>query len=60
MRQLAELNALLCWRAFTVDRQGRRFGGVAWAGFGQVDAMETRQERNGPRAVLFAARAGAP
>jgi hypothetical protein len=30
--QLAELNGLLGWRAFTVDRHGRRFGGVAWEG----------------------------
>jgi tRNA (mo5U34)-methyltransferase len=29
---LSELNALLPWKAFTVDRHGRRFGGVAWAG----------------------------
>lgn len=29
---LAELNGLLGWHAFTVDRHGRRFGGVAWAG----------------------------
>lgn len=30
--ELAELNGLLPWQAFTVDRHGRRFGGVAWAG----------------------------
>ncbi|MGH7508224.1 MAG: class I SAM-dependent methyltransferase [Gemmatimonadales bacterium] len=29
---LAELNKLLPWKAFTVDRHGRRFGGVAWTG----------------------------
>jgi SAM-dependent methyltransferase len=29
---LAELNRVLGWRAFTVDRHGRRFGGVAWKG----------------------------
>jgi hypothetical protein len=29
---LAELNGLLRWQAFTVDRHGRRFGGVAWKG----------------------------
>lgn len=31
-RELTELNGLLPWNAFTVDRQGRRFGGVAWRG----------------------------
>jgi hypothetical protein len=30
--ELAALNGLLPWRAFTVDRHGRRFGGVAWKG----------------------------
>ena len=30
--ELSALNALLPWNAFTVDRHGRRFGGVAWAG----------------------------
>lgn len=30
--ELAALNRLLPWNAFTVDRHGRRFGGVAWAG----------------------------
>lgn len=29
---LARLNELLPWKAFTVDRHGRRFGGVAWRG----------------------------
>jgi 2-polyprenyl-3-methyl-5-hydroxy-6-metoxy-1,4-benzoquinol methylase len=29
---LSRLNNLLPWKAFTVDRQGRRFGGVAWRG----------------------------
>lgn len=29
---LSTLNGLLRWNAFTVDRHGRRFGGVAWAG----------------------------
>jgi SAM-dependent methyltransferase len=29
---LTELNNLLRWHSFTVDRHGRRFGGVAWAG----------------------------
>lgn len=29
---LTELNSLLRWNAFTVDRHGRRFGGVAWEG----------------------------
>jgi tRNA (mo5U34)-methyltransferase len=29
---LAMLNDLLPWKAFTVDRHGRRFGGVAWRG----------------------------
>jgi 2-polyprenyl-3-methyl-5-hydroxy-6-metoxy-1,4-benzoquinol methylase len=31
-QDLAELNELLPWHAFTVDRHGRRFGGVAWSG----------------------------
>lgn len=30
--ELTELNGLLRWNAFTVDRHGRRFGGVAWKG----------------------------
>jgi SAM-dependent methyltransferase len=29
---LTELNELFRWHAFTVDRHGRRFGGVAWRG----------------------------
>jgi 2-polyprenyl-3-methyl-5-hydroxy-6-metoxy-1,4-benzoquinol methylase len=29
---LSRLNQLLQWKAFTVDRHGRRFGGAAWAG----------------------------
>jgi 2-polyprenyl-3-methyl-5-hydroxy-6-metoxy-1,4-benzoquinol methylase len=29
---LSRLNDLLPWKAFTVDRHGRRFGGVAWRG----------------------------
>lgn len=29
---LSTLNSLLQWKAFTVDRHGRRFGGIAWAG----------------------------
>lgn len=29
---LAEVNGLLRWNSFTVDRHGRRFGGVAWRG----------------------------
>lgn len=29
---LAELNRLLPWQAFTVDAHGRRFGGAAWTG----------------------------
>src|SRR3954462_9773665 len=29
---LSRLNELLPWKAFTVDRHGRRFGGVAWHG----------------------------
>jgi SAM-dependent methyltransferase len=29
---LSRLNGLLPWKAFTVDRHGRRFGGVAWKG----------------------------
>jgi 2-polyprenyl-3-methyl-5-hydroxy-6-metoxy-1,4-benzoquinol methylase len=29
---LSRLNDLLPWKAFTVDRHGRRFGGVAWQG----------------------------
>lgn len=29
---LVKLNSLLRWNAFTVDRHGRRFGGVGWAG----------------------------
>jgi hypothetical protein len=29
---LSRLNELLPWKAFTVDRHGRRFGGVAWQG----------------------------
>ena len=29
---LSSLNSLLQWNAFTVDRHGRRFGGVAWTG----------------------------
>ena len=29
---LTELNNLFGWHAFTVDRHGRRFGGVAWRG----------------------------
>jgi len=29
---LSRLNALLPWKAFTVDRHGRRFGAVAWQG----------------------------
>jgi tRNA (mo5U34)-methyltransferase len=29
---LAMLNDLLPWKAFTVDRHGRRFGGAAWRG----------------------------
>jgi SAM-dependent methyltransferase len=31
-QDLAELNRLLRWHAFTVDSHGRRFGGVAWQG----------------------------
>jgi SAM-dependent methyltransferase len=31
-QELSALNRLLPWNAFTVDRHGRRFGGVAWAG----------------------------
>lgn len=30
--ELSRLNDLLPWKAFTVDRHGRRFGGVAWRG----------------------------
>lgn len=30
--QLARLNRLLPWNAFTVDARGRRFGNAAWAG----------------------------
>jgi tRNA (mo5U34)-methyltransferase len=29
---LARLNSLLDWRCFVVDRQGRRFGNLAWEG----------------------------
>jgi hypothetical protein len=29
---LSNLNSLLQWNAFTVDRHGRRFGGAAWTG----------------------------
>lgn len=29
---LSNLNDMLQWNAFTVDRHGRRFGGVAWTG----------------------------
>jgi SAM-dependent methyltransferase len=29
---LSRLNDLMPWKAFTVDRHGRRFGGVAWPG----------------------------
>ena len=29
---LSRLNDLMPWKAFTVDRHGRRFGGVAWRG----------------------------
>jgi SAM-dependent methyltransferase len=29
---LAELNGLFRWNSFTLDRHGRRFGGVAWQG----------------------------
>jgi 2-polyprenyl-3-methyl-5-hydroxy-6-metoxy-1,4-benzoquinol methylase len=29
---LSRLNQLLPWKAFTVDRHGRRFGGAAWKG----------------------------
>lgn len=29
---LAELNSLFRWNSFTLDRHGRRFGGVAWQG----------------------------
>jgi tRNA (mo5U34)-methyltransferase len=29
---LSRLNELLPWKAFTADRHGRRFGGVAWRG----------------------------
>ncbi len=29
---LERLNAMLDWNAFTVDRRGRRFGGIAWSG----------------------------
>jgi tRNA (mo5U34)-methyltransferase len=29
---LAELNAILDWKSFVADRNGRRFGNVAWAG----------------------------
>jgi hypothetical protein len=29
---LSRLNELLPWKAFTVDRHGRRFGGTAWYG----------------------------
>jgi len=44
--QLAELNGLLPWRAFTVDRHGRRFGGVAWKGKReQPQAMPDRRIR---------------
>jgi 2-polyprenyl-3-methyl-5-hydroxy-6-metoxy-1,4-benzoquinol methylase len=31
-QDLAELNELLHWHAFTVDSHGRRFGGAAWRG----------------------------
>lgn len=31
-QDLTELNEVLPWKAFTVDRHGRRFGGVAWSG----------------------------
>jgi 2-polyprenyl-3-methyl-5-hydroxy-6-metoxy-1,4-benzoquinol methylase len=30
--ELDQLNRLLPWKAFTVDRHGRRFGGAAWSG----------------------------
>jgi SAM-dependent methyltransferase len=29
---LSSLNRLLQWKAYTVDRHGRRFGGIAWTG----------------------------
>jgi tRNA (mo5U34)-methyltransferase len=31
-QDLSTVNRLLPWKAFTVDRHGRRFGGVAWTG----------------------------
>jgi tRNA (mo5U34)-methyltransferase len=31
-QDLAELNTILDWKSFVADRQGRRFGNVAWAG----------------------------
>jgi tRNA (mo5U34)-methyltransferase len=30
--QLVELNGILDWHSFVVDRRGRRFGGVGWRG----------------------------
>ena len=46
--ELAELNAILPWRAFTVDSKGRRFGNLAWAG-----KRETPQAVPDRRVVLL-------
>lgn len=41
---LERLNAMLDWNAFTVDRHGRRFGGIAWSGK-RVEAQEVPDRR---------------
>jgi SAM-dependent methyltransferase len=50
---LSRLNELLPWKAFTVDRHGRRFGAVAWQG--KRDKPEPVPDR---RALLLDERFG--
>jgi hypothetical protein len=50
---LIELNELFRWNSFTVDRQGRRFGGVAWQG-----KRDRPQVIPDPRIVLMNQRFG--
>jgi SAM-dependent methyltransferase len=52
-QELDALNRLLPWQAFTVDRHGRRFGGVAWAG-----KRDRPQEVPDPRVLLLHERFG--
>jgi tRNA (mo5U34)-methyltransferase len=51
--ELAELNALLPWRAFTVDSKGRRFGNMAWSG-----KRESPQPVPDPRIAMLDGRIG--